>query len=132
MPHASDRFNAVGTITPSYRHFLEFIPSSIAQHTFQLSPCSIPLIHSVHHIPFTSSICRHLQSPGTPFSITCIRLPLPYLEHLITLLLPTLTLNFLFSHTLPKSLASLLNFSSLPSQPLVLHHPSHKCCIICK
>ena len=35
-------------------------------------------------------------------SITCIRHPLPYLGHLITLLLPTLTLNSLLSHTLPK------------------------------
>ena len=39
------------------------------------------------------------SSNGSPFSITCIRSPLPYLEHLITLLLPTFTLNFLLSHT---------------------------------
>ena len=34
------------------------------------------------------------SSNGSSFSITCIRSPLPYLEHLITLLLPTFTLNF--------------------------------------
>ena len=35
--------------------------SSIAQHTLQRAPCSIPLINSVHHIPFTSSIICHLR-----------------------------------------------------------------------
>ena len=44
---------------------------------------------------------------GSPFNITCIRSPLPYMEHLITLLLPTFTLNFLLSHTLPNSLTNL-------------------------
>ena len=43
---------------------------------------------------------------------TCIRAPLPNLEHLITLLLATFTLNFLLSHTLPNSLTNLPNFSS--------------------
>ena len=33
-----------------------------AEHTFQRSPCSIPLILSVHHIPFTLSIRCHLQA----------------------------------------------------------------------
>ena len=46
------------------------------------------------------------------FSITCIRSTLPYLEHLITLLLSSFTLNFLLSHTLPHSLTNLHNFSS--------------------
>ena len=36
--------------------------SSITQNTFQRSPCSIPLIHSVYHIPLTSSIICHLRS----------------------------------------------------------------------
>ena len=73
-------------------------------------------IHSVYHIPFTSSIGCHLRpqvhktihfSNGSPYSITCIRSPLLYLEHLITLLLPIFTLNFLLSHTLPNSLTNL-------------------------
>ena len=38
--------------------------------------------------------------------------PVTYLEHLITLLLPTVTLNFLLWHTLPKTLTTLHNFSS--------------------
>ena len=38
--------------------------------------------------------------------------PFSYLEHLITLLLPTFTLNFLLSHNLPNSLTILPNFSS--------------------
>ena len=33
--------------------------SSIVQHTFQRSPRSIPLIHSVYHIPYTTSIRCH-------------------------------------------------------------------------
>ena len=53
----------VGTITPSYRHFLAFIPSLlyIAQQTFQHFPRSVPLIHSAYHIPCTSSISCHLR-----------------------------------------------------------------------
>ena len=69
---------------------------------------AIPLIHSVYHIHFISSISCHLQSlvlkqytssNVSPFNITCIRPPAPNLEHLITLLLPTLTRNFLLSDT---------------------------------
>ena len=45
-------------------------------------------------------------------SVICTRSPFPYLEHLITLLLPTFTLNFLLSHTLSNSFTSLHNFSS--------------------
>ena len=42
-----------------------------------------------------------------------MRLPsFPYLEHLVTLLLLTYTLNVLLSHTLPNSLISLQKFSS--------------------
>ena len=47
----------------------------------------------------------------SPFSITCIRSPLPYLEHLTILLLPTFTRNFLLSHTLPKSLFLMLLYN---------------------
>ena len=57
--HASAPYNSVGTIiTTSYRHLILglYPQSSIAQHTFQRSPSSRSLIHSVFHIPFTSSI----------------------------------------------------------------------------
>ena len=102
--------------------------SSIAQHTFQRSPSFISLNHSVQHIPFTSSISCHLRSQvlkqstssnGSPFCITCIRPPLPYVNHLITLLLPTLTVNFLLSHTLPTHSPV---YTTSPSQPLMLYH----------
>ena len=96
--------------------FLSYPQSSNAQETFQLSPRSIPLIHSLYHIlshPPSAATCdpryvkqSNCSSNCPPFSITCIRPPFPYLEHLITLLLPTFTLNFLLSHTLPNSLTS--------------------------
>ena len=58
MPHPSALYNAVGTITPSCRHFAIYPQSSIAQHTFQRSPRSTLLIQC---IPFTSSITFHLR-----------------------------------------------------------------------
>ena len=44
--------------------------------------------------------------------LICTSCSLPNLDHPITLLLPTLTLNFLLSHTLPNSLTNLHNFFS--------------------
>ena len=86
IPHASAPYSAVGTITPSYRHFLTFIPNPLLLRTlFSAPPSSIPLFHSVYHIHFTSSISCHLHprylkqstsSKGAPFNITCIRSPL--------------------------------------------------------
>ena len=35
--------------------------SSIAQQSFQRSPCSIPRIYTVYHIPFTSTTSCHLR-----------------------------------------------------------------------
>ena len=114
IPHAFAPYNAVGTITPSYRHFLGFIPNPLLLRTVFSAPqaqypsfirCTTSLSH-----PPSAATCdsRYLKqstsSYGSPFSITCIRSPLPCLEHLITLLLPTFTLNFLLSHTLPNSL----------------------------
>ena len=81
---------------------------------------ALPTLYTPHSFcvphPLQFSICCHLRSQVLNwihflFSITCIRPPLPYLEHRITLLLPTLTLNFLLSHTIPNSLTSLHNFS---------------------
>ena len=95
--------------------------SSIDQHTLQRFPRCIPLFHSVHHNPFTSSISCHLRPQvlrkstsynGLPFVLACRRTPFPYLEHLITVLSPTFTFNFFLSHTLPNSPTSLHNFSS--------------------
>ena len=50
-----------------------------------------------------------VPSPGV--SVTVAEFLIRDLEHLITLLLPTFTLNFLHSHTLPNSLTNLYNFS---------------------
>ena len=61
IPHESATYNAVGTITPSYTHFLAFIHNPLAKDTFQRSPSSIPLSHSVYQISFTSSIVCHLR-----------------------------------------------------------------------
>ena len=48
ISHVNAPYNAVDTITSSYRLFLPFIPqSSIAQHTFQHSPRSIPLFINI-------------------------------------------------------------------------------------
>ena len=99
--------------------------SSIAHCTFQRQPKErfgafqrsfILCTTSISHPP-SAATCDpgHLKqstsSNGSPFSITCIRPPFPYLEHLITSLLSSYTLNFLFSHTLPNLLTSLRNFS---------------------
>ena len=76
----------------------------------------------MYHIPFTTTSAatcdpRYIKQSASSnystlnFSLTCIRPSFPYLEHLITLLLPTFTLNNLLSHTLPNSLTSLHNFS---------------------
>ena len=96
IAEASALYNSVGTIDTSRidTSWPLNLQSSIAQHDFQHSPRSIPLIHYVYHIPFTSFIICHLKSyryikqstssNGSPFSITCIRPPFPYLDHLIT------------------------------------------------
>ena len=42
-PHASATYNAVGTITPSYRHFLGFIPSPLLLSTLFSDP------HALYH-----------------------------------------------------------------------------------
>ena len=58
--------------------------------------CATPLSHSPSAATCDSRYLKQSTfSHASPFSITCSRPPLPYLEHLITLLLPTLTLNFL-------------------------------------
>ena len=120
IPHASAPYNAVGTIiTPSYRHLLAFIsyPLLLFSAPHALYPSFILCITSLSH-PLSAATCdpRYLKqstsSHGSTFSITCILSPLPYLEHLITLLLPTFTINLLLSHTLPNSITNLHNFSS--------------------
>ena len=113
IPHASASYNAVFTITASYRHFLAFITNPLLLRTLFSAPKA--LYHSfvlcttsLSHHPLAATFDpRYLKqstsSNGSLFSITCIRSPLPFLEHLITLLLPTFTLNFLLSHTLPNT-----------------------------
>ena len=133
MPSKNDSapYNFVGTITPSYRHFLSFIPNPLLLRTLfsapqALYPSFILCTTSLSHHP-TAATCdpsylkQSTSSNGSPSSITCIRSPLPYLKHLITLLLPTVTLNFLLlSHTLANSLTNLHNFSSESANSAVL------------
>ena len=119
IPHTSALYNEVRTITPSFKHFLSFISNSLLLR-FQHSPRSMSLhslcTTSISHPP-SAATCypRYLKqstsSNGLQFSITYIRPQFPYLEHLITLQLPTYSLNFL-SHTLPNSLKSLHNSST--------------------
>ena len=60
--HVSDPYNAVGTITPSYRHILAFVPIFYCvAHFLALCRPHIPHIHSVYHIEFISSIRCHLR-----------------------------------------------------------------------
>ena len=42
IPHASAPYNAVGKITPSYRHFLAFIPNPLLFRTLFSSPQALP------------------------------------------------------------------------------------------
>ena len=93
--------------------------------SWHLSPILYSLAHFLAHPTlytphsFTSIRCnlrpqvlkQSTSSNCSPFSLTCIRPPFPYLEHLIILLLPTFTLIFLLGHTLPNSLISLYNFT---------------------
>ena len=88
------------------------------------TPHSFCVPHPFLHPPSAAAwdpgyLKQSTSSNSSPFSITSIRYPLPYLEQLITLLLPTFTLNFLLSHTLPNS--PIYTTSPL-SQPLVLYH----------
>ena len=109
-------------IYSSYRHFLTFIRNPLLLRALfsdpqALYPSFILCTTSLSHPP-SAATCypRYLNqstsSNGSPFSITCIRSQLPYLEHLITLLLPTFTLNFLLSHILPNPLTNQHNFPS--------------------
>ena len=94
-----------------YRYYLTFIPNPLLLstlfsdlHALYPSLCTTSFSH-----PPSAATCypRYLKqstsSNGSLYSIICIRPLFPYLEHLITLLLPTFTLNFLLSHTLPNS-----------------------------
>ena len=111
----------LGTSNTSCRHFFAFVPNPLLFDTFSEHPIlyspylfCVPLLSQ----PTFAVTCHHRyinQSTslnGLPFSFTCIQPTFLYLEHLITLLLPTFTLNFLFSHTLPNSLTGIHNFSS--------------------
>ena len=81
-----------------------------------LHPSFIQCTTSFSHPP-SAATCdpRYLKQP-LPVTVrhleSCIRLPFLYLEHLKILHLPTFTLNFLLSHTVPNSLTSPHNFYS--------------------
>ena len=59
IPHASAPYNAVGTITPSYR-YLAFIPSPILQSTLFSAPYAQYTIHSFC-VPHHFHILHHLR-----------------------------------------------------------------------
>ena len=62
IPHASAPYNAVCTITLSYRHFFSFFPNPLLLSTpIAHSPRFIPLIYFLYETVFTSSICCHLR-----------------------------------------------------------------------
>ena len=69
--------------------------------------CTTTLSH-----PTSAATCypRYLKlsTSSLSFRITCIWPLFPYLQQLITFLLPTFTLNFFLSHSLPNSLTSVL------------------------
>ena len=66
--------------------------------------------HILHQLSLETPSNNPLPLAVHLFIITCIRSTLPYLEHLITLLLTTFTRNFLLSHILPNSFTNQHNF----------------------
>ena len=60
IPHASALYNAVGTITATYRHFLAFIPNPQLLSTHFSTPHALYHAFIVSHNHFTSSIHCHL------------------------------------------------------------------------
>ena len=90
IPHSSAPYNAVGTITPSYRYFMALTPSPLLLSTLFSAPhalypsfilCTTPLSD-----PPSADTCdpRYLKqstsSSCLPFSITCIVSPLPTVQ----------------------------------------------------
>ena len=123
--HESAPYNAVGTIAPSNRHIFAFIPNPLLLSTLlklkslvlPSTPHSFCVPHPFHILHSLLPVyCRYLKqstsSKAESFGLAYIRHPCTHREHLIILLTPTFTLNFLLSHTLPNSLTSLYNFSS--------------------
>ena len=92
IPHGSALYTAVGTITPSHRHFSAFIPSPLLLGTlssapYALYPSFIRCTTSLSHPPSAAtSGHRYLKQSAyfksSPFSTTCIQSPLPYLHSL--------------------------------------------------
>merc|ERR1712002_631873 len=89
---------------------------------FQSSPCSPCLSYSVIHHFIHSTVIRNIHPQVSIILTSSILLPLrliftssssPFFPILITLLLPSFTVNFHLRHTLPKSCTSLSNFSLL-------------------
>ena len=63
IPHASAPYNAAGTITPSYRHFMAFIPSPLLLSTLFSAPhalythdsfCVPHPCHTLHQLPLAT------------------------------------------------------------------------------
>ena len=118
IPHVSALYNTFGTITTSHRHFFLCIyPNPLMRSTLFSIPHALykPFILCttyISHPPSAPTYDRRYLNWSHHVSHAFIRPLFPYLEHLITLLLPTFNLNFLLLHTLPNSLTSLPNFSS--------------------
>ena len=128
IPHASAPYNAVGTITPSYRHFLALIPNPLLCSTPR-SKDFIPLIHSVFHVHFTSSIHWKLRSKIEKNQISLTVLPL--ISHtLMPIYIPRaphkFTLTYIHSRLPSFGYPTKLNipvYTTSPlSQLLVLYH----------
>ena len=68
IPHASAPYNAVGIITPLYRHFLHLSPICYCS---ALPTLYSSHIHSMYHIPFTSFILSHFW-PQVLITIHCL------------------------------------------------------------
>ena len=80
-----------------YSAHFSVLPTICTPHSFCVPhPYRIPIGCHLRPQEFKQSTSSH----GSQFSIISIRPSFPYLEHLITLLLPTFTLNFLLSHSL--------------------------------
>ena len=79
IPHASAPYNAVGTITPSYRHFFKFIQNHLLFSTLLGAPHALYTPHSFCVEPFQNHHPLPLANPGSsnnPFHLTVFQLVL--------------------------------------------------------
>ena len=111
-------------------HFLAFIPSPLLLSILLSTPhtqypsfilCTTTLSHPPSAATWDPRYFKQSTSSNVSlFSIVCIRSPLPYLEHLITSLLP-IELSTFFFRILCQTHSPVYT-TSPPSQPLVRYH----------